>query len=63
MYDSSPKIPIHDKHVFKPYYSFVLDENGYGTIYGLDGEELDSWDPSVYSSMSEDPIKQEIEAL
>ena len=36
---------------------------GYGTIYGLDGEELDSWDPSVYSSMSEDPIKQEIEAF
>ena len=33
----------------------------YGTKYGLNGEDLGEWQPSIYTRIGEDPIKREIE--
>jgi hypothetical protein len=36
---------------------------GYGSIYGINGEELGEWDPNAYASDGQDPIQKEIEAF
>jgi len=48
---------------FEEYQICEGDAESYGLMYGLDGEELGPWDPNSYTDITEDPIKQEIEAF
>ena len=50
-----------DEEDFEEYEICVDTEEGYGTIWGPNGEEIGPWDPNQYTNAYEDPIRREIE--
>jgi hypothetical protein len=45
-------------------YDFTLDGtelSGYGLRYGVDGEDLGKWDPTLFATLAADPIQGEIQ--
>ena len=50
-----------DEEDFEEYEICDDTEEGYGTRWGPNGEDLGSWDPTKYTNTYEDPIRKEIE--
>jgi hypothetical protein len=46
---------------FEDYQICDPEGGGYGKIYDSSGKELGEWDPTLYTSLSKDPIRLEIE--
>ena len=62
--ETSDQTEVYDgEEDFEEYEICDPNEVGYGTLYDADGNEIDQWDPSTYSTTNEDPIKKEIEAF
>ena len=50
-----------DEEDFEEYEICDDTEEGYGTVWGSNGEEIGPWDPNQYTNTYEDPIRKEIE--
>jgi len=50
-----------DEEDFEEYEICDDTEEGYGTVWGPNGEEIGLWDPNQYTNTYEDPIRKEIE--
>ena len=50
-----------DEEDFEEYEICDDTEEGYGTVWGPNGEEIGPWDPNQYTNTYEDPIRKEIE--
>jgi len=46
---------------FEEYEICEPTDAGYGNRYGPDGELLGEWDPTIYTNLTEDPIRREIQ--
>jgi hypothetical protein len=62
--ETADQIEVYEgEEDFEDYVICEPTDVGYGKVYGLNGEELDEWDPRVYTDITQDPIKDEIEAF
>jgi hypothetical protein len=50
-----------DEDSFEEYEICPDTEEGFGTVWGPNGEEIGPWDPKQYTNAYEDPIRKEIE--
>jgi hypothetical protein len=55
-------VEVYDQEEdFEEYEICEPTDVGYGNRYGPDGELLGEWDPTIYTNLTEDPIRREIQ--
>jgi hypothetical protein len=55
-------VEVYDQEEdFEDYEICEPTDAGYGNRYGPDGEVLGKWDPTIYTNLSQDPIRREIQ--